>query len=136
MRGFSIGFGLIGRLPEPCDLQPGPHVLIALSVAAIAFDGVRAHGHRARMHGAMRSGFAVRKFFPALRFTQPVPFVLDVKRSPVTTQQFHLATAYSVIHGHLPVDLMPDDTPADAEAALNRRGSFESALSLMREATV
>jgi hypothetical protein len=88
------------------------------------------------MRGVMRSGFAVRKFFPALRFTEPVPAVLGVKRGAVTTQEFHLATTYSVIHGHLPVELMPDDTPVDAEAALNRRDSFESALSLMQEATV
>jgi hypothetical protein len=84
----------------------------------------------------MRSGFAVRQFFPTLRFTQPVPAMLAVKRGAVTTQQFHLATTYSVIHGNLPVELIPDHTPADAEAALNRRDSFELALSLMQEATV
>jgi hypothetical protein len=107
-----------------------------LPVAAIAFDGVRAHRHRARMRGVMRSGLAVRKFSPALRFAEPVPAVLGVKRGAVTTQQFHLATTYPVIHGNLPVKLISDDTPADAQAALNRHDSFESALSLMQEATV
>jgi hypothetical protein len=54
------------------------------------------------MRSVVRSRFAVRKFSPALCFTQPVPAVLAIKRGAMTTQQFHLATTYSVIHGHLP----------------------------------
>jgi hypothetical protein len=36
---------------------------------------------------------------------------LGVECGAMTTQQFHLATTYSVIHGNLPVELMPNDTP-------------------------
>jgi hypothetical protein len=59
---------------------------VALSVSLIAFDGVWAHGHRAWMLGVKRSRFAVRKVSPAIRFTQPLPAVFDVKRRAVTAQ--------------------------------------------------
>jgi hypothetical protein len=38
------------------------------------------------MLGVKRSGFAVRKVSPAIRFTQPLPVVLDIKRRAVTAQ--------------------------------------------------
>jgi hypothetical protein len=54
------------------------------------------------MLGAKSSSFAVREVSPAVGLAKPLPAVSGIKRGAVPTQQFHFATAYSIVHGHLP----------------------------------
>jgi hypothetical protein len=49
-----------------------------------------------------RRSFAMRKVLPPFRFAQPLPTMLDIERRAVAAQQFHITTAYGVVHGHLP----------------------------------
>ena len=80
--------------------------------------------------------FAVRKVFPTFRFAEPLPTVLDIERRAMATQQFHITTAYRVVHGHLPGLGCPHPTPAHARVSLNRRDPIESELRFLEEATV
>jgi hypothetical protein len=88
------------------------------------------------MLGVTSIRFAARKVSPAVCFAKPLPAAPRVKRGAVPAQQFHLAAAYSIVHGYLPLDRgFPDATPGDAIASLNRRDCFESALWFPGEAT-
>jgi hypothetical protein len=41
-----------------------------------------------------RRGFAVREVFPPLRFAEPLPSALNIKRGAMAAQQFHVTIAY------------------------------------------
>jgi hypothetical protein len=54
------------------------------------------------MLGVRSGSFAVREVSPAVGFAKPLPAVSGIKCGAVPAQQFHFATAYSIVHGASP----------------------------------
>jgi hypothetical protein len=63
------------------SLRGSPHC------AAVTRRRIRPHGHRTGMLPAKAGcSFAVREVFPAFRFAEPFPAVLDIERRALATQ--------------------------------------------------